>query len=148
MISNENKLKHSLPPSRDGERVRPKRGPTVGPHRSSVLRGEEVTETLLPEHNSVLSSLLPEESRVQACCLSRVGCYHLVTSSAFRRWRVGSLAVGCWSLVPSAFWYVWLSDVTRPDSWLGRIVDGCHCCRTTTAPETAADDVRDITADD
>uniref|UniRef100_A0A1B0GB87 Uncharacterized protein n=1 Tax=Glossina morsitans morsitans TaxID=37546 RepID=A0A1B0GB87_GLOMM len=29
-----------------------------------------------------------------------------------------------------------------------RIVGGCHCCHMTTAPETAADGDRDITADD
>uniref|UniRef100_A0A1A9VL85 Uncharacterized protein n=1 Tax=Glossina austeni TaxID=7395 RepID=A0A1A9VL85_GLOAU len=28
-----------------------------------------------------------------------------------------------------------------------KIVDGCRCCRTTTAPETAADDGRDMTTD-
>uniref|UniRef100_A0A1B0A951 Uncharacterized protein n=1 Tax=Glossina pallidipes TaxID=7398 RepID=A0A1B0A951_GLOPL len=59
-------------------------------------------------------------AKKRACCLGRAGCYHLVTSSGFRRWRVGSgwpLVVGHWSL--SAFWYLWLSAVTRPDRWPG-----------------------------
>uniref|UniRef100_A0A1B0A3N6 Uncharacterized protein n=1 Tax=Glossina pallidipes TaxID=7398 RepID=A0A1B0A3N6_GLOPL len=38
------RLQHSLPLTRDGDSMSPKRGTTLGPHRSSVLRGEEVTE--------------------------------------------------------------------------------------------------------
>uniref|UniRef100_A0A1A9V7S6 Uncharacterized protein n=1 Tax=Glossina austeni TaxID=7395 RepID=A0A1A9V7S6_GLOAU len=150
-----------------------------------------ITQSLLPGQSRVLSfyydnaepvAWAEQGAVISAGCLSRAGCYRFMVSSAFRRWRVGSLD-GRWP--PSALWYLWLSDVEQPDRWPRRsglcqllplwahvwladprlwvtycrdfavlgsmvceIVDSCRCCRTTTAPETAAGDGRDITPDD
>uniref|UniRef100_A0A1A9UWM1 Uncharacterized protein n=1 Tax=Glossina austeni TaxID=7395 RepID=A0A1A9UWM1_GLOAU len=45
-------------------------------------------------------------------------------------------------------WLTYCRDFVVVGIMVCEIVDGCRCCRTTTASETAADDGRDITADD
>uniref|UniRef100_A0A1A9UX07 Nrap protein domain-containing protein n=1 Tax=Glossina austeni TaxID=7395 RepID=A0A1A9UX07_GLOAU len=81
---------HSLPFTRDGEFVSPKRGTTLGSHRSSILRREEVSEIcafpMLADRcrccRSIAAAPLAVGVRVFGCdrgyCCVLVGCCDVV----------------------------------------------------------------------